>query len=153
MCPQKKSKKLLEEGKIGINFNDLVLEEINFKLNPDFKPAKKIKVDVSYDINYEIDETKKILKVRVGVFIFEKTENAPFKLSIYLLAVYSLEGSFDEEKLKNFADVQAPALIFPFIREIVANITMRTPFPPLLLPPINIFKLVRPDKNLKNKKS
>jgi preprotein translocase subunit SecB len=59
----------------------------------------------------------------------------------------SLEGVFralDDEgkkKLGEFARVQGPALLIPFIRELVANTTARCATGPLLLPPINVYNL------------
>ena len=46
------------------------------------------------------------------------------------------------QELDNYAKEMASGLLMPFAREVIANITSRIPFPPLLLPPINIRALI-----------
>ena len=43
--------------------------------------------------------------------------------------------------IENFAKINAPAIIFPFIRENLASISMKAGIPTILLPPINFVKL------------
>ena len=61
----------------------------------------------------------------------------------------TVEGIFagkDYEQLKKFAKVHAIAHLFPFVREIIGNTTMKANMPPLLLPPINL-SAIQSEKN------
>jgi preprotein translocase subunit SecB len=67
----------------------------------------------------------------------------------------TVEGTFTgdaPEELKRFAKVNAPAHLFPFVREIIGNTTMKANIPPLLLPPFNISAMVALQKQKKNDK-
>ncbi|MBW1706391.1 MAG: protein-export chaperone SecB, partial [Deltaproteobacteria bacterium] len=48
------------------------------------------------------------------------------------------------------AKINCPAILFPFLRECVADITRRAGFNPLILPPINFVELAK-QKELKGK--
>jgi preprotein translocase subunit SecB len=37
--------------------------------------------------------------------------------------------------------------MFPFVRETIADLTLKTGYPPLLLPPINIIALIGKSRN------
>jgi len=50
---------------------------------------------------------------------------------------------------KDFSSGMALAHIIPYLREFVSNMTDRLPIPPLMLPPVNAFKMVADDETLK----
>ncbi len=134
----------------GIIFKHVHIEQLSFERLPDHKPGK-IAVDIEFNTHPEIDHEKKTLKVRMQANLFEKGENAPFRMQIGLCGEFAGE---DIDRLKDFAVVQAPALLFPFLRETIASITLRGGFPALLLPPTNIQELVgKPRVNKKKAKS
>lgn len=57
--------------------------------------------------------------------------------------------SYADEKNLNldaFVSNQAPALLFPFAREAIANLTVRTRFGPVLIPPVNVRALIEQDE-------
>ena len=61
----------------------------------------------------------------------------------------SVEGTFagkSYEELEKFSKVHAPAHLFPFIREIIGNTTMKANIPPLLLPPFNLEAMLLAEK-------
>jgi preprotein translocase subunit SecB len=73
------------------------------------------------------EKTIKILCVMVGVFSQEK------------------EGSVT---LEEYAKIHAPSLLFPYIRENVSNVTMKAGMPPIVLPPMNLVKLINEAKEI-----
>jgi len=119
-----------------IRFVNIALTELNFKLNKNFKPPKDgIPVEISFKIKKSYSRDKKTLKVTLSSTLFQKAKNRPFIMSV------SVEGAFtgeNFEELESFSKVHAPAHLFPFIREIIGNTTMKANMPPLLLPPFNL---------------
>ena len=59
-----------------------------------------------------------------------------YDLEIIYAGLFQLEG-LPEQALEPFLLVNCPALIFPFLRRIAADITREGGFPPLLLDPID----------------
>lgn len=47
----------------------------------------------------------------------------------------------DQKILQQFADINGPAIIFPFLREHLASMSLKAGIPPIMLPPINFIKL------------
>lgn len=120
----------------GINFIDIALTELSFKLNKDFKPPKDgLPVNINVKAKNSLNPNKKNLTVELSVALFLKDKSRPFSMKV------TVEGIFagkDYEQLKKFAKVHAIAHLFPFVREIIGNTTMKANMPPLLLPPINL---------------
>ena len=91
------------------------------------------------DVKKSLSEDKKRLKIVLHVNIdLSGVDPSPVKIFIAVAGHFSLRDEQNAGALEEFAEIQAPTIIFPFIREIIANLTMRTDFPPLLIPPVNI---------------
>jgi preprotein translocase subunit SecB len=93
-------------------------------------------LDVQFNINIEriADEVHEvILKVEVAA----RSENGVhFIIDLSFAGLYALRN-FPEEALPPFLLVEAPRLLFPFARQIVADASQNTGHPPLLLDPID----------------
>ena len=123
----------------GIRFNSVALTELFFKLNKSFVPPKDgIPIAIAFKTKNSFSPDKKKLTVLLSVKLFEKTKNRPFDMKV------SVEGIFsgkDYKELLKFSKILAPAYLFPFIREIIGNTTMKANIPPLLLPPVNLLSV------------
>ncbi len=53
--------------------------------------------------------------------------------------------------LNQFADNNAGAIIFPYIREIIASTTLKSGINPIILQPLNIPALIKQSKEKKKK--
>lgn len=128
----------------GINFIDVALTELRFKLNKDFKPPKDgLPVAIDVKTGRSFSPNKKNLSVKLSVALFPKEKNRPFSMKVTVEGVFAGK---DYEQLKKFAKVHAIAHLFPFVREIIGNTTMKANMPPLLLPPINL-SAIQSEKN------
>lgn len=123
----------------NVTFVNVRVVEIDFKLNKDFRPDdKEIKVSLDFKIKNNFSEKDQILATMLTVEIFKKEKIAPFTLKAVI------EGTYKGEikALKEFSKIHAPAHIFPYLRELISSITMRAGIPPLILPPINLHKVI-----------
>jgi preprotein translocase subunit SecB len=119
-----------------INFINVTLTELSFKLNKKFKPLKDgIPVEIDFKTKNSFSSDKKTLTTILSVLLFRKTRNKPFVMRVSVEGIF--EGKSYEELIK-FSKIHAPAHLFPFIREIIGNTTMKANIPPLLLPPFNL---------------
>ncbi|NOZ67958.1 MAG: hypothetical protein GXP46_01610 [Deferribacteres bacterium] len=135
----------------GINFVNVTLTELVFKLNKKFKlPKDGLPVEIDVQTKNSFSPDKKTLNAMLSVALFTKTRNRPFSMKV------TVEGTFtgeDPAGLKRFSKVNAPAHLFPFVREVIGNTTMKANIPPLLLPPFNITAMVEIDKSKKVKRN
>lgn len=79
---------------------------------------------------------------RLALEFDPKAPKAAFWAKVVYEAVYSF-GEDIELDVGVFADGIAPAHMYPFIREHIATLTGKGRFPPLLLPPVNISRLLK----------
>lgn len=147
--------KMKKNEQQGINFDKIIFEKINVEINPEFKPediGKGLDVDISLNANGKIDKSNKILIFKLETALFKNTKNKPFNIFIKAIGFFSVKDEADIPRLEEFSKINAPALIFPFVREIIADLTLKTGYQPLLLPPINIVALISKSLNKSKEK-
>jgi preprotein translocase subunit SecB len=124
---------------LGQYIKDLSFENPNVdKLlsNPPDKPNLRVEVNVNAakfgDKAYESNIH----------FKAEATSNAAviYDMELSYAGLFQIEG-MPEESLEPFLLVNCPALLFPFLRRLVSDITREGGFPPLLLDPIDFASL------------
>jgi len=127
-----------------IKYLSVILTQLTFELNRKFTmPTGGVRVDASFDVKRVFDKRKNRLITSLTIELFKKIKNPPFFLEA------TIEGTFecaDFDNLKKFAQINAPAHLFPFLREIVGNTSLRAGIPPLLLPPINLATMLSEKK-------
>ena len=93
-------------------------------------------LDVQFNINVEKvsdDVHEVILKIEVTA----RSENGVhFVIDLSYAGLFGIRNA-PEEALGPFLLIEAPRLIFPFVRQIIADAVSNTGFPPLLLDPID----------------
>ncbi len=124
-----------------MDFTDFRIHKIEFRVNSKFKPKKNkpIVLKTSVKIDHKYDKRKKELKVAVEVS--QKETDAPFSYAVEGIGKFHFIKVPDEQKLVRIASINCPAILFPYIRETIADITRRSGFSPLHLSPINFVKL------------
>jgi preprotein translocase subunit SecB len=93
-------------------------------------------LDVQFNINVNT-VAESVHEVVLKLEIAARSENGVhFLIDLSYAGVYGLRN-IPDEALGAFLLVEAPRLLFPFVRQIVADASQNTGFPPLLLDPID----------------
>lgn len=133
-------------GKDTFKLLNIILIESSFKREPQIDFNNK---DLHNNINIDVQnstEKSNILYVTVIVDFDTSVGNKKFILSrIKMLGVFEF-GEKLHLSLDSFANINAPAIIFPFIREHLSNVSMKAGIQPILLPTINFVKLAEDKK-------
>ena len=119
----------------NISYKRVRLLKLNFELNPSKEIKTPCNVTVGFNVKNNLDKEKRTLTTVLIGTLKTQTEPELFTLEVTVEGVF--EGDNNED-LEKFSHVHAPAHLFPFIREIIANTTMRAGIPPVLLPPVNL---------------
>ena len=106
--------------------------EINFDVNVLSSPLGNDLFEVSLSISVKAQSEQEVL----------------FQLELVYCGVFSVLGSKDNEH-KQILLIEAPKLLFPFVRAIISDTTRDGGFMPLILQPIDFEKLYK-DKMSKN---
>lgn len=114
----------------GIRFDRVFLSKLKFTLPQ--VPPDKFKYSLNMSSSYKIDSEKLIYSIDVQLY-------DGFELE--MTGIFSIVKDKENLNLEKFVQVNAPALLMPFVRELISNVTSRTPLPHFLLPPVNILAL------------
>jgi preprotein translocase subunit SecB len=93
-------------------------------------------MDVQFNIgsqNVGQDVHEVVLKVEIAA---KATEGTAFQLELLYGGLFALRN-IPAEQLQPFLLAEAPRILFPFARRIIADATVDAGFPPLLLDPID----------------
>ncbi|MGD9649438.1 MAG: protein-export chaperone SecB [Dongiaceae bacterium] len=103
-------------------------------------PEIEINVDVKANkYNEEIFEVTLSMKVQAKI---KPSAETMFLAELVYAGLFSIKG-IPQEHLQALLLVECPRLLFPFARNVLANISREAGFPPLLVQPIDFAGLYR----------
>lgn len=124
------------------------LENINFDSSIDLSD---VDLENSFDFEFKLFEESNQAIIIASVKIGEsKQNNAPFYVFVQIEALFSYNEEDDKDSIgfKKYLNANALAIIFPYLRQTISNLTnMSNRFPAYVLPTINIMALVEEDEN------
>lgn len=128
----------MDEIKSVLKFEKYIVNEIHFKFNKNYQEPEG-GISIKMEILPKVEFNKGKMNVALSCDIFNDAEknNYPFEMSVSLTGFFSTEGEKTEMFAKN-----AIAILFPYVRAIVSTYTASANVPPLILPAINVNKLV-----------
>lgn len=135
-----------------MTFADFKLLKVDFSLNKSFaKKTKQLPVQPELSLNHEFKAKEKELVVLIG--IRQVKGDLPYYFEVQAGGLFKFKSIPDEKLVKQFATVNCPAILFPYIRETIADLTRRAGFPPLHLAPVNFVELGKklPEKKREKK--
>lgn len=132
-----------EYVKSSLIFKDYIVNFVEFKTNEQFKDGS---LDVDFKIDRDIEYSSKdenIIYVSLNIKVFENPveNNYPFSINLSVTGIFEIQAE-NEEKKEYFAKYNAVAILFPYARSLISNYTANANVPPLILPPINVLKLI-----------
>jgi len=136
------------EQKVSINVLAQYVKDLSFE-NPNIVKMLSTQQE-NPDINVNVQVHAQPAGAEVGEGVFEVTltveakakqkEEVVFLVELIYGGLFSLPGA-NEELLKPFLLIECPRLLFPFARQIVADVTRDGGMPPLLLSPVDFAEL------------
>jgi preprotein translocase subunit SecB len=108
--------------------------------NPSAPQVFSWQVQPSLDVQFNIavnPAAENVHEVVLKIEISARSENGPhFVVDLSYAGLFGLRN-MPEEALQPYILIEAPRLLFPFARQIIAEAISNTGFPPLLLDPID----------------
>lgn len=123
----------------NLSFEQFRIVSLSFSINETYRKRKTIPINTQIRVAHEFDKSKKQLTIRLKTSSIKG--NIPFYFEIEGEGVFVFDKSPDKDILEKVANINGPAIIFPYIRETIADLTRRSGFKPLHLPPIDFVKL------------
>ena len=148
-----------EEPKQKLPFfiHDQYIKDLSFE-NPNFllkygevKQQPEVGINVETHVGKINDNTYEVT-IKVVANSKVKPEQAKEPSTVFIMdltygALVSVDASLKTDMLESVLLVHVPFLMFPFVRENIANITRNGGYPPLLIEPIDFASLYLQKKN------
>lgn len=135
-----------------LSFDHYDVLETVYKFNPfededDLELIPNFNLVIKYQ-NQLKKEAALIFSVEIGD---EKLEETPFYINAVIIGIFSLEINKDEKNVEQLIEdmykKNAVAILYPYIRSLVSDLSSKGSKPPLTLPPINIAAMME-EENL-----
>ena len=81
-------------------------------------------------------------RLEIGINVNLKDNSSGYNLEVEYGAFFDLKGNFEKEDIERISKVNGPAILFPYVREYVSDLTRRAGHEPVYLPAINFIKSV-----------
>ncbi len=118
------------------SLTDSRLLAASFKMNQLGDPKEEISIDSRITIDHAWQESSNSIKLTLTVNI--SGDNSPFNLDVTMGGIFTFKAAISEkDQIDHVAEINCASILFPFLRETVADLTRRAGFTPLLLPPVN----------------
>ena len=131
---------------LTMNIRQIRLDSAVFHVNRDFKqtaPGEGFSYRLKMDS--DLDEACQLLVVRLGVETPAREEhpNFPFYFDVILAGMFVFSEPIQEDLRAQCAAINCPTILFPYLRETLADLTRRSGFPPLHLQETNFAEFGR----------
>lgn len=128
----------MEKYNSVLKFNRYIVNEIRYKTNKEFKDSNEgTSVDINIIPKIDIKGNDMNITLITNIFNNALENNYPFEMQIDITGNFSTEGDSLDKFVKN-----AIAILYPYVRAIVSTYTASANISPLILPAINVNKLI-----------
>jgi len=129
------------EEQPGIYFVGLWLDHITFQ---DVESRDERPDNLEFAVNVVRTPVPEVNGIDITLELSMRGDegDSPFFLSVGTTGRFVTDTAHPNMDLSAFAKTNGPALIMPFVREMVANITARSRNGPVLMPPVNVAKML-----------
>lgn len=103
------------------------------------KPLIEGNINFGFNPRCTINKIDRKFDLELGTQIFD--DNHTFKIIVDTLGTFSYEDIDNETILENFFYINAPAILFPYIRAYIASISSLSGTTTILLPTLNLTSL------------
>lgn len=127
----------------GFQFIGMRVIRAHCEIVGDPPPGASGSLEVSYSDNVAVEDQSVTVRQTIQVQIFDPTNRD----IVFLRSLVEIEGRFQGAADANiapneFGDNYAPTILYPFAREWIHKLTSAAlPWPPILLPPVNVPEL------------
>ena len=125
------------------SLDDVYLISATIQVNEAFDEATEsspFQYKLSVESHVEDKPRRLLVYVRVSTLSLEDRSSYPCSFDICYKGVFQPEAEIDEILLQQFADINGPAIVFPYLREALYDLGRRAGLPPIHLPIVNFQK-------------
>jgi preprotein translocase subunit SecB len=132
----------MDTAKTGISMQSIYVDRIDYNLDVGDQPPS-INDSVDVELRTEIINHDPVAFVRLTIdCMHPKEKSTGHRLSASIVAAYRRDSKTPTVDFDKFLAINAPTALFAFVRELVYSVTSRSPIPPILLDPVNMYRIL-----------
>ena len=129
----------IEQGAVRVI--QVFLLESQFKRSNQLTYGEKDPIAVEIDLDQKVDTTNKRMAIEIFVTASITKEGVKeVEASIRMVGLFEY-NDLPEKMLEEFPRINAPAIVFPFVREHLMSMTLKAGINPIVLAPVNFVQL------------
>lgn len=132
----------MKDIRADINFVNYYVDQIDFKIRNTETVHKEDNINLTFKGNTSIDEESNTAIVSLGCIIGEDDES-PLYLKVNIIGHFKYSSNCELKQIQGLITTNATAILFPYLRTTITNITSCSGIKPIILPVMNINKLIR----------
>jgi len=130
----------------GISFEGILLSKENFSRIPNFSD-ENVRIDIQLNVILNKNKQTYSAELNTSLKCFSNDDQKQLlNLEFTFVGLFSVKDGEENMDIQDFLNNNAPAIMFPYIREHISEITQKAGVKPILLPPINIEALIKNKK-------
>lgn len=133
----------------SFSYENFRVTDIKFSINENYKTSESAEINPEIGMEANYDSKTKYLRLKMG--IRQNNPKGPFTFEIIGEGLFKFDKKPDTESLGKISSINCPAIMFPYLRETIADVTGRSGFAPLHLAPVNFVAMAA--KGLKTSKA
>ena len=124
----------------NLRFTECLVDQVVFRRNPNYQYDAGNEKNLSFRFNSEvsIEDSRTKAEIILTCMIFEEedivTENLLFSLKVSMRGLFECSEDVD---IKSF-QMNAMAIVLPYVRALITSFTAQAGIPPIILPPIHV---------------
>lgn len=120
----------------GYRIDNILLVDSSFHRINDVKFGEDAKNNLDIHTNVSVNNNQIVVEETVTVSQkYGDTEQV--KASVRMVGLFAKIGDSPITDLEEFGKINGAAIIYPFIREIISNTSIKAGLPAIILPPVN----------------
>lgn len=128
-------KKIQNVTQAPFKFKEFIIKESYIKIEPNTKASS---IDIKIEPKGIIDEEKKIFEIQLDISLKSDDD---LKVIVTILGTFEFKEVEIKDNLRNYFYVNAPAIIFPYLRSYISALTALSGCNTIIIPPMNMTSL------------
>lgn len=119
----------------------IFLSEAYIKIHPEnLQQNAEYEIETGFNVNYSVNpENKK--QVQVVVSVVSNNAKQPFTFKVDMVGNFEFNRILKKEEMDRITNINCAAIIFPFVRETIAELTRKAVTVPFIMGPINFVEI------------
>lgn len=123
------------------------VDKLHFDLNENYRQDSEQVISLEPKLTVSImdgESEEKVKKVTISCYIFEDAEkrNLPFTCSAQVSGIFKAEENSSEESIEHIFKYNATAILLPYLRAAISQLTCLAEKRPVRIPIINVYDLI-----------